>query len=228
MGFFRGPNIIRDGLVLALDATSPRSWTAGGSIWYDLSGNGNNATASGSPSTANAGTNTQSIVFDGTNDFFTVTANETSLSFKQGQTVEVLTYHTFTSGRRNIWDQAYGGYGTWTHEAGSNINYYYGGNGGNASPYTSLNSNTTTRSQWNLLTVSRSSSIVQWYVNGVATNSNSTTYTPMTVTTTSNIRIGLGYAGYWMGNMRFVRAYNRGLSSNEVLQNYNAFKGRDN
>jgi hypothetical protein len=228
MGFHRGPNIVRDGLVLALDAASPRSWTPGALQWFDLSGYNNTATAIGAPSTANAGTREQSIIFDGTNDYFTISPNETSLSFKGGQTVEVLTYHTFTSGRRNIWDQAYGGYGTWTHEEGANINYYYGTSGTNTTPYTSVNSSTTPTGQWNLLTVSRSSSIVQWYVNGVATNSNSTTYTPMTVTTNSNIRIGLGYAGYWIGNIRFVRAYNRGLSSSEVLQNYNAFKGRTN
>jgi hypothetical protein len=44
MGFFRGPNIVRDGLVLALDAASPRSYPGSGTTWYDLSGNGNNGT----------------------------------------------------------------------------------------------------------------------------------------------------------------------------------------
>jgi hypothetical protein len=36
MGFFRGPNIVRDGLVLALDAASERSYPGSGTTWYDL------------------------------------------------------------------------------------------------------------------------------------------------------------------------------------------------
>ena len=90
-------------------------------IWYDLSGNGNNALVGGSPTTQDAGTPVRNVYFDG-GDYFTVNANETSLNFKNGQTVGILMYTTYTSGRRNPWDQAYGGYGTWTHEQGDNIN----------------------------------------------------------------------------------------------------------
>jgi len=43
MGFYRGPNIVRDGLVLALDAGSTKSYPRSGTTWFDLSGNGNNA-----------------------------------------------------------------------------------------------------------------------------------------------------------------------------------------
>ena len=227
MGFFRGPNIVRDGLVLALDAASSRSWTAGGSVWYDLSGNGNNATASGSPSTANSGTGTQSIAFDGTNDFFTVTANETSLSFKQGQTIGMWVYHPGVTGRRNLWDQAYGGYGTWTHEQGGSINYYYGSNGGNAQSYKGFTSMDVPENGWQYIVSSRYSGGAQWYLNGTLQVTTTDSYTPMTATTTNNIRIGLGYTGvYYQGNISLVQAYTRGLSSTEIAQNYNAQKSR--
>jgi len=46
MGFSRGPKIVTDGLVLALDAGSTKSYPGSGTTWYDLSGNGNNATKS--------------------------------------------------------------------------------------------------------------------------------------------------------------------------------------
>jgi hypothetical protein len=36
MGFYRGPNIVRDGLVLALDAASPRSYPGTGTTWTDI------------------------------------------------------------------------------------------------------------------------------------------------------------------------------------------------
>jgi len=225
MGFRRGGRLIANGLVMALDATVDRSWTAGSSIWYDISGNSNHATASGSPSTQNSGTKVRGIAFDGTNDFFTVSANETTLGFKSGQTVGILMYHTFTSGRRNPWDQAYGGYGTWTHEAGSNINYYHGTNGGNAQTYNSRNSGTTPRSTWNYMVCSRDLSNVTWYKNGVQT-SQASSFGQLVNTTTANIRIGRGYAGYWIGNMVLIHVYNRGITSSEVLENYNVIKNR--
>jgi len=222
---FTGPNIVRDGLVLMLDATNDKSWTPGSSTWYDLSGKENHAAASGGPSTQDANTPVRNIYFDGTNDYFTVTANETSLSFKGGQTVGILMYHTFTSGRRNPWDQAYGGYGTWTHEQGGNINYYHGTHGGNSQTYSSRNSSTTPTSTWNYMVCSRDTSNVTWYKNN-AQRSQGSSFGTLTNTTTTNIRIGRGYAGFWIGNMVFVHAYNRGLTAEEVDKNYNALKAR--
>ena len=225
MGQSRGPRLIRTGLVLALDATSNRSWTPGASTWYDLSGHGNHAVASGSPSTQDAGTPVRGIYFDGTDDRFIVTANETSLNFKFGQTVCILMYHTFTSGRRNPWNQAYGGYGTWTHEQGGNINYYHGTAGNNSSPYTSRNSNTTPTSTWNYMVCARSNDRVDWYKNGSYIQGGGA-YDLSSVTTTANITIGQGYAGWWVGNMVCVHAYNRGLSAAEVAHNYKTLKER--
>ena len=222
---FTGPNIVRDGLVLMLDATNDKSWTPGSSTWYDLSGNENHAAASGGPSTQDDGTPVRGIAFDGTNDRFIVTANETSLSFKNGQTVCILMYTSYTSGRRNPWNQAYGGYGTWTHEQGDNINYYHGTHGGNSSPYSSRNSGDTPQNAWNYMVCSRDGSNVTWYKNG-SQRSQGSSYNTTSVNTTSNITIGQGYAGWWIGNMVFVHAYNRGLTTEEVQKNYNALKAR--
>lgn len=44
MGIFRGPNIVREGLILGLDSASTRSYPGIGTTWYDLSIKGNNAT----------------------------------------------------------------------------------------------------------------------------------------------------------------------------------------
>ena len=44
MGVSGGPNISNDGLVLCLDAASKKSYPGSGTTWYDLSGNGNDAT----------------------------------------------------------------------------------------------------------------------------------------------------------------------------------------
>ena len=44
MGAYGGPDIITDGLILALDAASERSYPGTGTTWYDLSGNNFNFT----------------------------------------------------------------------------------------------------------------------------------------------------------------------------------------
>jgi len=46
MGIYRGPNIVRKGLVLALDAASERSYSGSGTTWNDLA-DGNNGTIFG-------------------------------------------------------------------------------------------------------------------------------------------------------------------------------------
>ena len=212
---------------LILDATADRSWQDGNTYWYDLSGNGNHAQAFNSPGLANNGFAYRAIQFDGANDYFEIDNNQVSMDFLNGQSVGVVYYHSFTTSRRNIWDQAYGGTGTWTHEQGGSINYYHGSAGSNSSPYVSRNSSTTTRNQWNYHIVTRGSDNVKWYLNGSLVTSGTSPYTPMSTQTTANIRIGYGYTGvYWAGSMIMVHAYNRELTALEVETNYKALKNR--
>lgn len=219
-----GPNIVTDGLILALDAASINSYPGSGTTWYDMSGYGNNATLYNSPTWNSAGY----LTFDGTNDYAEITFNSATMAaWSSGQTIIVWEYHTFNDGsRRNIWNQAYGGYGTWTHEGGYNINYYWGDGGGNNNPYTSINSSTTSTGVWNMLTTTRDTSNANWYVNGVNTGGAGNPYADLTATT-ADISIGIGYTGtYWAGNMAVIMAYNRSLTFQEILQNYNAQKTR--
>ena len=167
------------------------------------------------------------MYFDGINDYLQITANETSLSFKPGQTIGMWIYHPDISERRNLWDQAYGGYGTWTHEQGDSINYYYGSNGGNGQSYKGFSSLDVPENEWQYITSTRYTGGAKWYLNGLLKTSTTDSYTPMTATTTTNIRIGVGYTGYYFkGSIALVHAYTRGLSDSEVLQNYNALKER--
>jgi len=56
MGVAYNPSIIKDGLVLALDAANPKSYPGSGTTWIDMSGNGHNATLhSVTHSSANGG-----------------------------------------------------------------------------------------------------------------------------------------------------------------------------
>jgi len=56
-------NIVTDGLVLNLDAGYAPSYPTSGTTWYDLSGNGNNGTLINGPTFSG-----DSLVFDGTDD----------------------------------------------------------------------------------------------------------------------------------------------------------------
>lgn len=222
MGILYNPNIVRDRLVIALDPANVKSYPGSGSTWYDLSGNDNHATLFNTPSFSNG-----TLELNGTNQYAQITANQTSLDFRYEQTIMVWEYHTFTSGRRNIWDQAYGGYGTWTHEQGSYINYYYGDAGVNNTPYTNKGSTSTSTGQWNCMTSVRDVSNFTFYNSTTGTSSTqSNPYADQPVTS-ANIRIGLGYTGvYWIGSLGPILVYDKALTALEVLQNYNAMKSR--
>ena len=72
MGFYRGPQIVKSGLVLHLDAANPKSYPGTGTTWSDRAGNlnggvVNNGTLVNGPSFSSA--NMGSIGFDGSNDY---------------------------------------------------------------------------------------------------------------------------------------------------------------
>ena len=70
MGVSGGPDMIQDGLVLALDASDRNSYPGSGTVWSDMSGNGNNGTLTNGP-TFNTGSG-GSIVFDGVDDYINI------------------------------------------------------------------------------------------------------------------------------------------------------------
>ena len=82
MALVRGPRIVRNGLVLHLDAAQSTSYSGLANPWKDLSSNSRNGTFTNGPSynSSNGG----SIVFDGTNDYVSI-ANSTGLQFTNSQ-----------------------------------------------------------------------------------------------------------------------------------------------
>ncbi len=67
MGIRRGPNIVTDGLVFAVDAANPSSYVSGSGVWKDQTINQNNGTLINGPTfdSENGG----SINFDGTDNY---------------------------------------------------------------------------------------------------------------------------------------------------------------
>ncbi|MCX6728371.1 MAG: prepilin-type N-terminal cleavage/methylation domain-containing protein [Candidatus Saccharibacteria bacterium] len=215
--------IVTSGLVLDLDAGNTASYPGSGVTWTDLSTSGNNATLTNGPGFTTDGGG--AIVFNGTNQYGTIT-NNSSLYFTNGQTLIMVMKHSATTLRRNPWNQAYGGAGTWTHETGNGINQYYGSNGADGGSYVGAASAATPRNVWNFMASTRSSTTQAWYINGVQS---STTGNPFGIipATSANISIATGYTGnYWQGSMSVILAYNRALTPSEINQDYNAIKSR--
>jgi len=67
MGTAYNPKIVTDGLVLCLDAGNTKSYPGTGTVWTDLSGNGNNGTLVNG--VGYSSDNQGSMVFDGVNDY---------------------------------------------------------------------------------------------------------------------------------------------------------------
>jgi hypothetical protein len=214
-----GTTIITDGLVLCLDAANVKSYPGTGSTWFDVSGNNNHCVWTSTPTFTRP-----YFTFNGTSNSGTVTNNST-LDFSNNQTLMIVMRHTYTSGRRNPWDQAYGGYGTWTHEQGDNISQYIGDAGANNVPYIGIASPTTPRNVWNVMCITRDFNQHKWYINGSLSSTTAHSYGQLTYTS-ANITIGAGYAGYWQGDMSMVLAYNISLSDQQVLDNFRAIRGR--
>ena len=71
MGIFRGPNIVTDGLVLAVDTASDKSYPGSGTTLFDLSGNNLNGIIHGNPGFSSS-MNHGVFDFDGIDDYISM------------------------------------------------------------------------------------------------------------------------------------------------------------
>jgi hypothetical protein len=221
MSAFGGPNIIDDGLVLYLDAGNRKSYPGSGTTWFDKSGRGNNGTLTNGP-TFNTG-ELGSVVFDGVDDYSTIPSSSYwsigangTLSMWCYFTGNITTNHRFwcvNNNQNNI--DAY-------LEAGTGLVGFHGG--------VTLTTTLLPRDQWVNLTVTYIGGVIAAYYNGVSQSLQGKT-TDYNINQTGTLFIGQ-YAGggpyYWRGKISTMSVYNRGLSAAEILQNYNATKGRFN
>lgn len=227
-------NIIRTGLVLNLDASTPESYPGSGNTWYDLSGNNRHGTLNNSPAfnTIAGG----ALSFNASNTYVSLGNIGTIGNF---QTIEVWFYSTSVTNYKNICDM--------------NYNTYFP-NQGNAGPRLEQSSVATLNSGWAWSGNTSNNSIYQgqataytlyannWY-NAIFVNNNGTVTAYLNniaistsgspngfITTYADVNIGRGFSldssRYFGGYISIFRIYNRALTSLEVEQNYNIQKGR--
>lgn len=209
---------------LALDAGSVSSYPGSGTTWFDISVNRrNNATLSNVTYTSE---HNGSLIFNGSSSAAVVPFNP-SWNFNLAQTIMIAHKPLESDGaRRNPYNQAYGGAGTWTHEPGGDINFYFGNSGGDGGSYIGFGSGfTVAQNEWSISTTVRNTTQAFWYKNGILRNTVNHGYNPV-VTGTNNITIGAGYAGVYQGYINFAAVWNRELNPTEVLTYYNILRVR--
>ena len=216
------PSIVRDTLVLYIDAANTKSYPGSGTTWTDISGQSNNGTLTNGP-TFNS-SNGGSILFDGSNDSISI-SNSSSLN-----TTPTVTISSWIN------PSGFGG-GNFGRIIDSQDSYKffldntvtYGTLGVRYWPSTGAAlsvSNVVTLNEWANFTVVHSGSNVVIYKNGISIGTSGSFST--LPSTSSTILIGNrdDNARGFEGKMSQVFIYNRALTATEVQQNYHAHKGR--
>tara|TARA_R100000734_G_C3280437_1_gene74190 strand:- start:94 stop:825 length:732 start_codon:yes stop_codon:yes gene_type:complete len=240
MGAFAGPNLIEDGLVLALDAGNAKSYPGSGTTWTDLSGQDNNGTLVNGPtySSGNGG----SIVFDGTNDRIDsyddadVFVDDNSLTVSIFVNIDEPTKTGkggLVSSQRFQSESDAGGYGLCIYNGTQLCVNLTKDISGTQTTYQAVCTFTYVRQQFKYysFTYDNSSKTVTTYMDGVQqATSTSSNYAWTVNTVNRKTHIGRNHQGGW-GNyynmkMGAVHIHNRALTAAEVEQNYNALKGR--
>jgi len=201
------PYISTSGLILNLDAGNPRSYPGTGTAWNNALTLGNNTTLVNGPSysTNNGGY----FSFDGIDDYTTITIPSTTGSICFWYYYNADTVQKLIMGNNSSMIYCGGG-------AGGGHWYNWGND-------YSFSFSWTNTSQWlNMCAVYNSTTSNQFYINGSLAQS-STTYS-LTKGTTYNVAGNV----YTPQSCRFsvIQVYDIALTAEQVLQNFNALRGR--
>lgn len=237
MGFSRGPKIVTDGLVLALDAANTKSYPGSGTSIYDLSGNGYNGSLNDGTSASNGYLS------------FTDSADDVSFSpalyIGSSKTLSIWIKSDRPLSTADNWEVGFLNQGS---TQGSMFGFMYGvgscqdlGFWGYGSSYDASVESTTNKwssdGNWHngVLTMD-SSRNVRVYIDGVQkqfllhSNYSTLSYTLTLPINTTNYFLINSRAAWNSGlsyiNLGHLTVYNRDLSASEVLQNYNATRSR--
>ncbi len=223
-------DVLRQGLVLNLDASNPQSYPGSGTTWTDLSGNGNNATLTNGPTfdSANGGT----IVFDGSNDYVAQSSPPTSLiNWHSGNfTLNAWFYaNSFAMGVNsassligNADPASNSEYWSFGPVSSSNKVLFYFWSG---AQNRFLSNSTVSVNRWNHIAFTKNSSNLRIYINGSLDNSTTLGVTPQSSNTLPLV-IGGAANGRFNGRISQVQIYDRALSAEDILYNYNVTRSR--
>ena len=237
MGAYVGPEVVTNGLVLCLDAANPKSYSGTGTSWFDVSSEQNHGTLVNSPvySTDNSGR----FNFTASSDQYATVQHTSKLSdeiFSQTlfstleSWVNVSTFQNWTCMINQAFGASYSnttGPGLWSNSTGYQFVVAAGVNSNPTGGSRTL-SYTANTNQWYHIAGTIQGTDMRMYVNGVLHQSTTTSILPVT-SNTSTITIGkraTTASPSIAGSLSQIRIYNRPLLATEILQNFNATRGR--
>ena len=165
------------------------------------------------------------MTFDGTDDYINAGISDV-WNFGENGTLEMMVKPENSTGNNRLWciDNNPNNLDAYLNSSGYNV-YMHGGLVGTTTPLT--------QNQWNHLTVTYSGGTIQIYINGVAgTMAGTTTGYNITNPSSNNSNLYIGCyrnLGYNLqGDVGLFKIYNRGLTAEEVNQNFRSVKSRFN
>lgn len=223
MSSLGGGQIVTNGLVLALDAANVKSYPGSGTTWFDRSGFGNNGTLINGPTFSNG-----SIVFDGTNDYITISQFKNTYSFNTPFTISCFVRPTNTTIRTDIvstFNQTFND-GVFVELANQNIRFAYRQLGTNIFDFNTTNllpSNTFLN-----IVALYNGTAAMLYVNTVlqSPTTNATSFFSIAEPTLTIGRVNEALGRYFLGNIANIQIYNKALTPAEIQQNYLTQKSR--
>ena len=215
--------IVTDGLVLNLDAGFTPSYPTAGTVWYDLSGNGNNGTLYND--TAYSSVNGGSLIFDGVDDEVIV-PNSSSINVTDNVTVCMwVKVSSSNNGSIKVLLSKYPNKG-WEFVTNSSGKVGFHGRNGDGTYYYGYTSFGIYDNNWYFLTGQKTGLYWKMWVNDTL-EQNVVANTVGDISHTVNLRVANENGGYDASEtVSTIMLYNRVLSESEIIQNYNAQKGR--
>jgi hypothetical protein len=229
MASIGGPNVVKGGLVLSLDAANPLSYPGTGTTWNDLSGNDTNGVLTNGPTFNN--TELGTIVFDGVNDFILM-PNSIGSYLTTDLTFSIIAKRNGNSSSSiggligNLWHTEFTGLSMYLRNNNTQITIQTADGTARTSyvltnPVSNLN--------WTHYTLTVNSGIVSVYINSVLLDSRLRNIVQNPTRPVVLGKWAQSFNSYYLnGEISLASVYNKALTSNEVLQNYNATKSRFN
>jgi hypothetical protein len=231
MGLVYNTSIVRDGLVLHLDAANLKSYPGTGTVWRDLSGNGNNGTLVNG--VAYSSDNNGSLVFDGAGDYIVDTTSTNLPTGGSDRTILLWVYPTTDT--NNFFQIGTEGAGSSPSQQAyifefyriSSTYYLYTDGINSANNITFSGDQLPDLNTWNFLIFGNSGQNWFYYKNALLRRSGTW---PVTINT-----IGQQYVigrrldqnvSTFAGNISQASVYNRALTELEIQQNFEAMRGR--
>ena len=216
--------IVRNGLSCLLDAGNSDSYPGSGTSWFDISGNNRHFTWSSAPSfsyensLAYFNTTTRTCTGPASNSFG---INNTSgytimVACKNNSLVNSSAFQFYGSDNSGLNEFR----GIYTHIPVNNIVYF--DQGGCCSSTKRLSVSVTNTTSWNIWVFKKDSNNRKIFRNS-STIASTTTASANIDLLSTNVRVG---DNLWDTRLQSFFVYNRGLTDLEILQNYNALKGR--